>query len=256
MCLMRDAQTEITPMKTAIASVLLLAGLSLLVRDAQACSCASVSLEEQLEYADYAFAGIVLDVDTIHSNSSLNAFLVATIKVEEVWKGDVPAEFEVWTRTSSASCGYNDPWARFEIGEKFVLYALDPSGDIGHVWTHLCTRNAKYADAAEDLALLGKGSTPLPAEGHEAPGFSLDAPRPHPISYQATLSLTVDRAQHVTIEAFDALGRRVAVLFDGAVPAGAQQTLTFNADALPSGLYLIRTRGETATDVRTVVVRR
>ncbi len=244
-------------MRIAIASALLLAGLNLLtLRDARACTCVAVTLEQQLEYADYAFAGLVLDVDTVRSNSSLKAFLIATIQVEEVWKGDVPATFEVWTRSRSASCGYNDPWARFEVGEKFVLYAFGPSEDIDHVSTHLCTRNAKYADAGEDLERLGKGTAPLPTEGEKAMGFSLDMPRPHPVESQAMMTLSVDHAQHLTVEAFDALGRRIALLFDGAVPADAQQTLTFNADALPSGLYLIRTRGPTATDVRTVVVRR
>ncbi len=244
-------------MKTAIASVLLVVGLNLLFPgQARACTCMTITLDQQLEFADYAFAGVVLDVDTVHSNSSLNAFLIATIRVEEVWKGDVPATFEVWTRSSSASCGYNDPWARFEVGEKFVLYAFGPSEDIGYVSTSLCTRNAKYADAAEDLERLGKGTTPLPSEGEKATGFSLGMPSPHPVETHAEITLSVDYAQHLTIEAFDMLGRRAAVLFDGAVAAGAQQTFTFDADALPSGLYLLRTRGATGTDVRTILVRR
>src|SRR5690606_8962250 len=133
-------------------------------RAAHACTCAVSSLEQQLAYADYVFAGTVADVDTIAGTTSLSAFLAATIEVEQVWKGDVPAVFEVWTLQSSAACGYNDPWARFEIGEKFVLYALEPTEHMPQVWTHLCTRNSKYADAAEDLALLGPGNAPLPTE--------------------------------------------------------------------------------------------
>jgi hypothetical protein len=243
-------------MKTAIISIIIVASLNVLARDAQACSCAAITLEQQLAYADYAFAGMVVDVDTIHSNSSLSAFLIATIAVEKVWKGDVPAQFKVWTRSSSASCGYNDPWARFEIGEKFVLYASDPSDGISGVYTNLCTRNAKYADAAEDLVRLGKASNPLPLDGVDTQGFSLDIPHPHPIKSQAALVLSADRAQHVTVEAFDTLGRRVAVLFDGHVQADSNRELTFDADAVPPGLYLIRARGATASTVQSVVVRR
>jgi hypothetical protein len=244
-------------MKTAITSIIIIvASLSVLASDAQACSCAVITLEQQLAYADYAFAGTVVDVDTIYSNSSLSAFLIATVAVEEVWKGDVPAQFKVWTRSSSASCGYNDPWARFEIGEKFVLYANEPSDDIEHVYTTLCTRNATYADAGEDLVRLGKASTPLPVDGADAQGFSLDIPHPHPIKSQAALVLSADRAQHVTVEAFDTLGRRVAVLFDGHVQADSNRELTFDADAVPPGLYLIRARGATASTVQSVVVRR
>lgn len=245
-------------MRLSTTSFLILTGfLALSPVEGRACTCAAIPLEQQLAFADYAFAGTVVDVDTVDSNYSMGAYLIATIAVNKVWKGDVGAEFEVWTRQSSASCGYNDPWARFEIGEMFVLYAYDPSDFDDHITTNLCARNKKYSDAGADLDRLGPGSAPQPVDGHRgSPGFSLDEPHPQPITAQATVTLNVDVAQHVTVEVFDALGRRVAVLFDAAVSSDRQQILTFDAGDLPSGIYLLRTRGEKAVDVRTLIVQR
>ena len=246
-------------MKNATAFILLLAALlAPPPRDARACSCIATSLGQQLEYADYAFAGTVLDVVMINGTSP-DAYLVATIAVDQVWKGDVTATFQVRTPRSSASCGYT----QFKVGERFVLFAYevsDEAGQAGHAGlarTYSCGRNMKYSHAGEDLDKLGPGADPLPAEGHYgASGFSVDAPHPHPITSQTTLLLSVDRAQFVTVEVFDALGRRTNVLFDGALPAGAEQSLTFDAGDLPSGFYLIHARGESATEVRTVIIQR
>jgi len=240
-------------MRNPTACILLLAALlAPAPRDARACSCIATSLGQQLEFADYAFAGTVLDLDTMNGTSP-EAYLVATIAVDQVWKGDVTAEFKVGTPLSSAACGYT----QFKVGEKFVLYAYGPSDEAGHARTSSCGRNMKYSNAGEDLARLGPGADPVPAEGHNgASGFSVDAPHPHPITSQATLLLSVDHAQFVTVEVFDALGRRVTTLFDGALPAGARQSLIFDAGDVPSGFYLIRARGRSATEVRTVVVHR
>jgi choice-of-anchor B domain-containing protein len=84
----------------------------------------------------------------------------------------------------------------------------------------------------------------------------LSAPAPNPTRDRSTLTLTVDRAQRVRAEAFDALGRRVAMVFDGAVAAGSRTTLVIEAGALPAGVYVLRVTGETfATSARLSVVR-
>ena len=57
-------------------------------------------------------------------------------------------------------------------------------------------------------------------------------------------SLVAERALLVRSEVFDALGRRVAVVFDGEVPAGAYTPLTFDSGALRAGPYFLRVTGE------------
>jgi hypothetical protein len=85
--------------------------------------------------------------------------------------------------------------------------------------------------------------------------FSLSAVRPNPSSRQAQLTLQVAAPQHVLVELYDALGRRVAVLHDGELAAGAAHELAVDASALASGTYLVRATGAsfTATERLTVL---
>jgi len=77
----------------------------------------------------------------------------------------------------------------------------------------------------------GEGAVPL--------AFALEAPFPNPFRTETTVTYTLPRAATVRLEAFDALGRRVALLAEGARSAGTHEA-TFDASALPQGLYLVR----------------
>src|SRR5690606_5243197 len=80
-------------------------------------------------------------------------------------------------------------------------------------------------------------------------GFALSEVYPNPSSGRATLTLEVAAAQGVTAEVYDALGRRVAVLADGAVEAGAH-ALVLEGSVLPAGVYVVRVTGETFAATR------
>jgi hypothetical protein len=84
----------------------------------------------------------------------------------------------------------------------------------------------------------------------EAPRpFRLAAPRPNPFTASTRLELSVQDPTDVTVAVFDALGRRVALLHEGALRVGTY-ALRLDAGDLPPGLYLIRAtdgRGNTAT---------
>ena len=74
-------------------------------------------------------------------------------------------------------------------------------------------------------------------EGPAADGLRLDRTGP------AAWRLAVREAQTVRVEAFDALGRRVATLADGPVAAGTTLALALDGAALPAGLYVVRATG-------------
>lgn len=79
--------------------------------------------------------------------------------------------------------------------------------------------------------------------------FRLSAARPNPFVASTRLELSVDEPTTLTVAAFDALGRQVALLHDGALQAGTY-ALTLDGSRLPPGLYLVRAsdgRGNTAT---------
>lgn len=90
-----------------------------------------------------------------------------------------------------------------------------------------------------------------PSSSTDEPGqtlteaFRLAPAYPNPFGSATTIDLVVRDAQAVHAEVFDALGRRVLTLFDGAMAAGEAQALTLEAGALPSGTYVVRVTGET-----------
>jgi hypothetical protein len=88
----------------------------------------------------------------------------------------------------------------------------------------------------------------VPGEYHLSPAY------PNPFNPQTAFSLGVAQAQAVRVEAYDALGRRVAVLFDGTMAANQSRAFVFEAAALPSGLYVIRAAGERFVATQHVVL--
>ena len=104
------------------------------------------------------------------------------------------------------------------------------------------TMNVVPAVDAEDDALAGT---------HE-----LGMPTPNPSRGSATVALRVADAQAVRAELYDALGRRVATLFDGTVAAGAALDLELRDAGLSAGAYVLRVTGERFADARRLTVAR
>lgn len=76
---------------------------------------------------------------------------------------------------------------------------------------------------------------------------TLDDYYPNPFNSQTTLRLTLPVPQHVHLAVYDLMGREVAVLLDDDLPDGRHEVI-FEADGLPSGLYVARLR----TDEKTI----
>jgi hypothetical protein len=90
--------------------------------------------------------------------------------------------------------------------------------------------------------------------GAVAEAAALSAPSPNPAHGAARFSLTLTRPQHVRVEVFDAVGRRVATLHEGALAAG-ETPFALDAAALPSGIYVVRASGDDFVEtVRATVV--
>lgn len=73
--------------------------------------------------------------------------------------------------------------------------------------------------------------------------FRIGAIYPNPFAGQATVEVTVREAQPVRAALYDLLGRRVALVHDGPVPANGTVQLTVDGHSLSSGLYLLRVAG-------------
>ncbi|MFQ5570516.1 MAG: endonuclease [Rhodothermales bacterium] len=84
-------------------------------------------------------------------------------------------------------------------------------------------------------------------------GFRLEPAYPNPFNPQTHLTLVVDRPRQVRVVVFDGLGRQVRVLHDGLIQEPTRR-LTFDASALPSGVYYVRAVGETALPMQPVIL--
>ena len=96
----------------------------------------------------------------------------------------------------------------------------------------------------------GGGTAAEPGRG-SPPGLTLGHAGPHPTRGAARVVLRSDRARTVRVAVYDALGRQVAVLFDGAVGAG-DHPLALGAGLAP-GTYTVRVHGGGAAAVLRVV---
>lgn len=63
---------------------------------------------------------------------------------------------------------------------------------------------------------------------------------PNPFNPSTTLAFTVPSDGHATLTIFNALGQKVAVIFNGEAKAGSATTVWFNAAGLASGVYFSR----------------
>lgn len=84
--------------------------------------------------------------------------------------------------------------------------------------------------------------------------FLLTPAFPNPFNPRTQFTLTVARTQDVLVEIYNLLGRRVDVLHNGPLAGQARHSFTFEADELPSGLYLIRVVGEHFTTTQRVTL--
>ncbi len=76
---------------------------------------------------------------------------------------------------------------------------------------------------------------------------------PNPFNSTTQFSFELNRPAHVELTVFDILGRHVATLLNENRPAGSQ-LVAFNADALPSGIYIARLSALGQTRLHKVVL--
>lgn len=118
-----------------------------------------------------------------------------------------------------------------------------------------------YAPGGPARAKAGPSVEELPAQDDGArsaddtpDGYTLSAAYPNPFRARTRFQLSVDETQRVTVSVYNILGQRVRSLFSGLVESGQAQSFSFEARALPSGLYLYRVEGETFTATRRVTI--
>jgi len=136
--------------------LLLITSLFLVSSTLSACSCAYIGPDCHAAWSQGVDAILLGRVEKIQANggnpgdAASNAALIGmnkvSVAVEEVYRGTAAKSIDVYTSSSSASCGYS-----FLQGERYVIFAWSSGG---RLMVSLCsaTRPAKYAE--EDIAYL------------------------------------------------------------------------------------------------------
>ena len=112
---------------------------------------------------------------------------------------------------------------------------------------------AQATDWTDRFEIVLTASAVAEESGPEA--VTVGEPYPNPTAGGLRLGVAVAAPQRMTATVFDALGRRVAVVFDGEVSAGAQ-TLFLDAAALVPSVYVLRVTGDGVATTRRFVVAR
>jgi hypothetical protein len=109
-----------------------------------------------------------------------------------------------------------------------------------------------------DPTLARRAFLPVLAAEGDAPqaALALSAPSPNPSRGAVRMRLTAGTPGPVRVEAFDVLGRRVAVLHDGPLAAGQRVPLVLDASRLAAGAYVVRAVGPEVSAVRRFAVAR
>lgn len=114
--------------------------------------------------------------------------------------------------------------------------------------------NSDAAGGADEvLVAAGAFTTPDEAGAPSAAALQVTA-APNPFRDRLAVAVATGAGGPTTVSVLDALGRTVAVLFDGA--AAADQTLRLDLDgtALPAGIYLLRVSSASGASTRTVML--
>ena len=153
-----------------------------------------------------------------------------------------------------AGSGVGATWSLLGVVERLMVgnsVALDGRrGSAGNPFDGEEGENAGVAYVFDLTSVVTAGEA-----GPEAPSGLGVSVAPNPVGVVASLTLTLPASGAVRVGVYDALGREVAVAFEGVLGAGPHR-LPLNVSSLAPGAYVVRVRTEAgAATARLAVVR-
>lgn len=119
---------------------------------------------------------------------------------------------------------------------RFLLDGTERIENVSYVGNYLSTTSDHFPVwtrfSFKDLVSLDEQAT-IPADFDLLPNY------PNPFNPTTRIRWTLDAGSPMRLSIFDILGREVAVLVDGVMPAGSHQAV-FDAANLSSGIYIVR----------------
>ncbi len=214
------------------------AGQHLAFLDSATCPCNAMPTPEiALRSASAVFSGTVT---ALYDDPDTTDYVISVaFDAHTLWKNRYPF-FEGTVNTpgvavpTSAACGYP-----FAVGETYLIYAFESyefggNSSVPFV-TSLCSRTKPLAQAAEDLAFLGAGTTSTVPQAPLPPHAKLSN-YPNPFAETTTVSYALTEAAVVTLTVYDLTGRKIALRSLGVQAAGTHAE-TFDLTGKPAGMY-------------------
>jgi len=163
----------------------------------------------------------------------------------------------------------DDPVGWKGTGEHYIGVALQLTDAAGGSTTHfgwvlveipiqggsMIVKSYAY-ESTPDTPIVTGATVDIEPGPDGTPGTHAFRVAPNPFRDDARLTLEVAETQAVRVAVYDALGREVALLHDGALAPGRDHTFTLAGADLPGGVYVVRATGEAFSDTRTVTLAR
>ena len=119
-----------------------------------------------------------------------------------------------------------------------ILHTFD-----GSIWAAIDQRESPVASGV----YLGKVLHSTGIEGLPVPddSFQLEPNYPNPFERHTTLTYKLPNACSVTLEVYDTIGRRIAVLVNNQFQSAGEHTAVWNVVGNPSGVYFLKLTSDT-----------
>ncbi len=160
-------------------------------------------------------------------------FLPTNINPNDTWPAPAPSTVAAGNTLLSTFDGVspNGVWSLFILDDLSAR-----NGALVGWCVDVTTGGGTAGEASADASAASLVAVPNPAVGH------------------TEIRLTANAAQTVRVAVYDAVGRQVATLYDGAVAAGASSSFTLDTSGLPAGVYVVRAVGERVVQATRIAV--
>ena len=134
------------------------------------------------------------------------------------------------------------------VRESQIQWSLKPSAS-GDWW--------RTPSQWEPIGIAGRQRYPVAAEAETPDIFTLDQNYPNPFNPTTSIRFTLTKPEQVTLRVIDVLGREVSKLIDSQLLGSGTHVVTFDGQALASGIYFYTIQAGTSpgTTKRMVLIK-
>lgn len=183
--------------------------------------------------------------DTVKFKNTESYIMEMWLHVQDI---ETPVEEMSWTFDVSVTA------IQYQFNDATGELTLQAPGYLG-VATFYCTvEDDSLAAAVDSFYVKVTGVSSIEDLQNIVPErYVLDQNYPNPFNPETSIRFGLPVAGEVRIEVYNALGERIAVVYQGKKPAGYHEVF-FDAGHLPSGVYFYRIQANSFTQVKKMIL--